>query len=263
MVESAILGIVQGIAEWLPVSSEGLLVLLKVNLFQSSLRLVDLVNYALFLHLGTFLAALIYFRKEVWKLISALFNYRKTREENQKLIKFYFLATLISGMVGLIILKSLEYIEEEAVFGGRGLNLLIGLALLITALLQFKKKSGLRKPKDLKSLDGIILGFLQGLAIIPGLSRSGLTVSGLLLRRFNDNTALRLSFIMSLPVVLGANIILNFKYFVLSVENFIGLFLSFLFGILTIHLLLKISQKINFAWFVLVFALIVLISIVI
>lgn len=257
MVESIILGIVQGIAEWLPISSEGVLVLLKVNLFQSSLRLVDLINYALFLHLGTFLAALVYFRKEVKRLFLILFSYFKTKKENQRLINFYLLVTLISGLVGLIILKSLEQVDE---INGRSLNILIGLALMVTAFLQFKKKSGLKETKDLKTLDGVILGFLQGLAIIPGLSRSGLTVSGLLLRKFNDQTALKLSFIMSLPVVLGANIILNFKYLVFSIQNVIGLFFSFLFGILTIHLLLKLSQKINFTWFVLIFGFLVLIS---
>ena len=68
MAESIILGIVQGIAEWLPISSEGLVVLLKANFFEKSLDLDSLISYALFLHLGTFLAALIYFRKEVLDL---------------------------------------------------------------------------------------------------------------------------------------------------------------------------------------------------
>jgi len=262
MLESIVLGAVQGIAEWLPVSSEGIIVLLKANFFGKGFSLNNLISYALFLHLGTFLAAFIYFRKEIIKLFLALLNYQKTAQENKKAINFYILATAVSSIAGLTILKILTYIESEIFLGGKGLTLLIGIALLATAFLQFKKKDGghYREEFNLKTTDGVILGVLQGLSIIPGLSRSGLTVSGLLLRKFNDSTALKLSFIMSLPIVLAGNVFLNLDKLVFSLENLIGLAFSFVFGILTIHLLLKISQKINFAWFVLLFGLIVVIS---
>jgi len=255
MIESIISGAVQGIAEWLPISSEGVLVLLKTSVFKSDLGLVDLIGFALFLHLGTFLAALIYFRKE----IISLFNYKEKKES----VNFYILATIVSGIVGFFLLKAMQGIEKDIGFTGKGISILIGLALLITGFLQFKKKAGLKQEKDLKLADGFILGILQGFSIIPGLSRSGLTVSGLLLRKFNDTTALKLSFITSLPVVLGANIALNLDRFSLSLENFIGLLFSFIFGILTIHILLKVSQKINFAWFVLIFGLITILSVII
>lgn len=251
MAESIVLGIVQGVTEWLPISSEGIIVLLKVNFFKGSLTLSNLISYALFLHLGTFLAALIYFRKEVLNL--ALFK-------NKRSLKFYIIATLISGIIALGILQILKYVEKELVLGAKGLTLLIGLALLITATVQFKKRAGLKKEENLKILDGVLLGLLQGLAIIPGISRSGITVSGLLLRKFNDSTALKLSFIMSLPVVLAGNIFLNLDKFVFSLENLVGLIFSFLLGIFTIHILLKLSQKINFAWFALIFGLIIIFS---
>lgn len=253
MIESIISGIVQGIAEWLPISSEGILVLLQVNFFNSTLSFTSLINYALFLHLGTFLAALIYFRKEVAGLI---------KKENKQERNFYITATVISGLIGLALLKALDYIEETIVFGSKGIILLIGLALLITAFLQFKNKGKNRHKdeSDLKVTDSIVLGVLQGFSIIPGLSRSGLTISGLLLSKFSDTVALKISFIMSLPIVLAGNIILNLDKFVLSWENLIGLVFSFLFGILSIHLLLKLSKKINFAWFVLIFGLLVIFS---
>jgi len=195
MMESITLGVVQGIAEWLPISSEGIIVLLKTNLFKGDLNLSNLISYALFLHLGTFLAALVYFRKEAIKLFLNFLNYRKTEEKNKRIINFYILATIVSGIVGLVILRILIFIENEISLGGKGLTLLIGLALLVTAFLQFKKKGNkyYKEEFDLKTADGIILGFLQGLAIIPGLSRSGLTVSGFLLRKFDDSVALKLS----------------------------------------------------------------------
>jgi undecaprenyl-diphosphatase len=100
------------------------------------------------------------------------------------------------------------------------------------------------------------------LAVLPGLSRSGLTISALLLRKFDNASALKLSFLMSLPVVLGGNIVLNFKYFTFSTELLLGLIFSFIFGLLTISLLLKIARKVNFGWFVLIFGVVMIISIV-
>lgn len=263
MVESVFLGIIQGIAEWLPISSEGFLVFLKVNLFKDGDSLGNLINYALFLHLGTFLAAFIYFRKEVIRLFLNFLNYQKIDLKNKKLINFYIIATFISGIIGFVIIKFLRIAENNIIYGSKGITLLIGIALLITAFLQFIKRAGVREEKDLKLIDGVILGFLQGFSIIPGISRSGITVSGLLLRKFNDDVSLKLSFIMSLPVILAANIFFNLDKFVLSLNNFIGLFFSFVFGILTIHILLKFSKKINFAWFVLFFAVVVLLSVLI
>ena len=95
-----------------------------------------------------------------------------------------------------------------------------------------------------KTGDGVLLGVAQGLAALPGLSRSGLTVSVLLLRKFDGATALKLSFLVSLPIVLFGNLFLNLNDFAFSAEALVGLFFSFLFGILTIDLLLKAAKKI-------------------
>jgi undecaprenyl-diphosphatase len=89
--------------------------------------------------------------------------------------------------------------------------------------------------------------------VLPGLSRSGLTVAALLFRKFEDTEALRLSFLMSLPIVLGGNIILNATSFELSPVAVWGVVTSFLFGLLTIHLLFRLAKKVNFAWFAVLF----------
>ena len=134
--------------------------------------------------------------------------------------------------------------------------------LLTTGILQIKaKKKEEKKMVDAGNKDGVLLGLVQSFASLPGLSRSGLTVSVLLLRKFRSEAALKLSFLMSLPIVLGGNIILNLDKFNFSLESFSGLLFSFVFGLLTIKLLLKTARKINFGWFVLFFGIIVIISI--
>ena len=101
---------------------------------------------------------------------------------------------------------------------------------------------------------------MQGIAVIPGLSRSGLTISGLLFRNFDETVALKLSFIMSLPIVLLGNIILNFSDFVFIKEMFFGLMFSFIFGLMTIHLLMEFSRKVKFGFFVIFFGLLTILA---
>jgi len=261
MLEGIIFGIIQGVAEWLPVSSEGLIVLVKVNFFEGS-ALSDTVRFALFLHLGTALAAIVYFKKELADIFKTLFNYKKASKENKKIFDFLFVSTLISGVFGILLLKFLSGAEDTLWRSADIVNFTIGAFLIITAFLQLKKRKVIshKTSKDLKKSDGIVLGFVQGFAALPGLSRSGLTVASLLLRKFDEEHALKLSFLMSVPIVLAGNIILNIKDFSLSYENILGFLFSFTFGLATIHILLKIAKKINFAYFILIFAVLMMSS---
>jgi undecaprenyl-diphosphatase len=257
-----ILGAIQGITEWLPVSSSGILTILNSNFF-GVYNISELIHMALFLHFGTFLAALIYFRKDVFLLIKSLFNYKKSGKNTKKVLNFLLLSTLISGFIGLIILKVLTSFENYFEVTGKTITAFVAVLLLFTGFIQIKIKNfGLKKVDELKNRDGILLGFMQGLASLPGISRSGITISTLLLKKFDDTTTLRLSFLMSMPIVLFGNIFLNFLDFTQFVNfaSFIGLLSSFIFGLLTIHLLMKISKKINFGWFILIFAFIMLCS---
>jgi len=254
MFEQIILGIIQGIAEWLPVSSEGLIVLTKTNFFPANQGLETIVRLALFLHLGTFLAALIYFHKDVLHLIKSLRQFKSQDKATQNLIIFLFISTMISGVLGLTFIKLLSHIADQFESTGKIITGLVGCLLLGTAYLEFKAhRGGYREFKDITLRDGIILGIAQGFAALPGLSRSGLTVSTLLLRKFDKAYALKLSFLMSLPIVLAGNILLNLNELAWSQESLIGLFFSFAFGLATIHLLLKLAEKINFGYFMLLF----------
>ena len=261
MYKPIMLGAVQGLAEWLPISSEGLILLTNIKLFGGG-ELTDMIKQALFLHLGTFLAALIYFRSDVVKLIRALFSYSGSDTETKKIFNFLFIATFISGILGFILLELLGNLESSIELTGKVVTLIIGFLLLITGIMQIRASDyGLRDAVDLKTKDSVLLGLVQGLASLPGFSRSGLTVSTLLLRKFDKTVALRLSFFLSLPVVFIGNIVLNFERFSLRFADILGLLSSFTVGMLTIHLLLNLAKRINFGYFVMIFGVLAIISV--
>ena len=247
MIDAMIMGAVQGITEWLPISSEGMVTLLMAG----KGSLTDIIRYALFLHLGTLMAALAYFRKDVLSIM------KKWRGKEGPVCNFLLLSTMASGVVALFLLRALEDIQNSIAATADAAMLLVGGMLLFTSFMQFAAKGkGLRKTGDANMMDSLIAGFMQGLSIIPGISRSGMTVSALLIRGFGSREALRLSFLMSIPAVFAANVVLNMGTAWLSAESLASLCFAFVFGMATIGLLMRISERINFAYFTLAFGLI-------
>lgn len=263
MLEQFILGIVQGIAEWLPVSSEGVIFLVKANFFDMQDGVSDVIREALFLHFGTFLAALVYFRKDVVELFKTMFSFKTAKTEEKKIFLFLLISTLISGVLGYIFVKIIDENNNIIHNTADTITLLVGCFLLITAYLQFKQKNGegLKGFNEIKRSDGVILGLTQAFSAMPGLSRSGLTVSVLFMRNFNQQTALKLSFLMSLPIVLGGNIILNLDKFTFNPAGLIGVFTAFIFGLVTIKLLLNFAERVNFSFFVFGIAILTILSV--
>lgn len=260
VLQSLILGIIQGISEWLPVSSSGIITLVLSNFFDFN-SVDKIIESALWLHLGTLMAALIYFERDVRKLLKVPFNWKGSEEKQKKTFKFLLISTIISGAMGLFILRILTSLEISMELTGKTITVVVGSFLLITGIVQLRaQEGGNKKENDSTSLDGVLLGFSQGFAAFPGVSRSGITVASLLLRKFKETTALKLSFLMSLPIVLLGNLALNMDKFSLDGASVYGLIASFVFGILTIHGLMKVSKKVNFGWFVLVFAALMLAS---
>ncbi len=245
ILQQILLGAVQGITEWLPVSSSGMLVLILANFFNIT-STSELITTSLFFHLGTSLAAMVYFRKEIFRLIKTLFNYKQSNIDDKNVLKFLIIATIISGVLGIVLVMAFYYFEYVELTG-KTISFAVGILLLFTGAIQLRKKySGLKKAKNLKTSDSIVLGLVQGIAALPGLSRSGITVSTLLLKKFDDTTALKLSFLMSIPIVLIGNIFLNLPDLQFTSTAIYGLLASFVFGLLTISGLIRLTKKINF-----------------
>lgn len=245
MGESIILGMVQGIFEWLPISSQGNLVLLMVGVFK--IGTAEALKYSIFLHIGTLLAVVIYFRKDIVRIIKNLKSYKpEFKEKHNGLISFLVVSTIITGAIGFPLYKLISgfSIRGEFFLG------LIGFALIITGILQkisFKKK--IEEEKMLTMKDSVLLGIVQGISIIPGISRSGITISAFLLKRYSPKQGLYLSFLMSIPVLFVGSVFLPIidGFPKIPVINLIlGLVFSFIFGLITIEILLKLSQKIKF-----------------
>lgn len=232
MLEYIILGTIQGVFEWLPISSEGMAALFS-HFFIKDFNPVDL---ALFLHLGTLLAAIFYFRKDWLEII---------RLKKKNLLLFLVVVTIIS----LAVSYPLYHFVKNAVVGN-GILLIMGIGLLLTAFFQKKEKKIDIKNKYLV----ILVGFLQGLAVIPGVSRSGATIFGLSLKKMPPEKILKISYLMSVPVVLASSFYLFLNNPVIITKAWPALIVSFLVGILFLHLLIRWAKKINFFQFALFFS---------
>ena len=241
---SIIFGILQGIFEWLPISSQGSLVLIMVGLMD--IDPLNALNLAIFLHTGTLLSVIVYFRNDIVRILKSLRSYKPGySDENNGLLTFLIVSTIITGILGFVLYISLR----NFTFSGEIFLGLVGLALIITGILQKISERGKMKFTKPNLKDSIIMGILQGLAVIPGISRSGITVSGLLLRKYDSKEALRLSFLMSIPAVLGAEIglaLLNSLPNISFSDALFGIASSFAAGLLTIHVLMKLTHRIKF-----------------
>jgi undecaprenyl-diphosphatase len=236
MADYIFLGILQGVFEWIPVSSEGVVVLASHFLIKE----INPIDIALFLHLGTLLAVLIYFRKDWLEVLSF---------KNLPLLRFLIIATLISLVIGYPFYKIISRMTTGAI-----LLFIVGLGLLLTAQAhKFKKSFSLGSSKNLNKL-AVLTGFLQGLAVIPGLSRSGATIFGLSLGKLSPRQILKISYMMSAPIVLASSIYLFWKN-PLLVAGWPSLISSFLVGLASLSLLMKLAERINFYRFALIFAL--------
>ncbi len=246
METAIILGLLQGALEWLPVSSQGAIV--AVHSLVSDGGIPEGIGYSLWLHVGTVPSVLVAFRKEAARVVRDALA-RPTRPS--PLTAFLLVSTLVSGAVGLPLLLYLTDLSERA---GAAAMIVVGAALLLTGCLQLARPSdGARGRKDLSLRDGLLTGVAQGLAAIPGLSRSGLTVAALLYRGIDRREALVLSFLMSVPASLGAAAFAGLREgFTISTEALVAAAIAFCAGLLTINALVAAAERINFAAFVLV-----------
>jgi len=198
MFESILLGLAQGVLEWLPVSSEGVVVAL-MSAF-SGTSTTTAIRYALWLHIGTCICAVIVFRYRLYDLLLQLWLVKSPLRNAE--IRFLFIATITSFSIGAVILLTIEVmLKQVGVFAMAA----VGACMVVTGILQLKRRSNIRrKITHLTITDAIIVGLAQGLAVVPGFSRSGFTVAALVWRGYGFKDCLELSMLMSIPASLGA-----------------------------------------------------------
>ncbi len=237
LIHAIILGIVQGITEWFPISSSGHLVILE-QIF----KIKDNVMFDVFLHLGSLLVILLVFYKDIIKILKAFFKF-DFKSRDGKFALYIILGSIATGLIG--------YFFKDLFMSFFNNLKVISIALLVTGgllfLTQIKKRS-----RKLDFFGSILVGCAQGFALIPGISRSGATISTGLLSGVNRKEIAKFSFLLFIPAIIGALLFTDFNAAQLS-SNWllilIGSLCSVIVGYFSLKLLLKIIYNRKFHYF--------------
>lgn len=267
VLQGFLLGILQGVAEFLPISSSG-----HLALAQSLFGLEDVpLLYDIFLHMATLLAVTIYFWPKIWALLKCFGRWitKKQKSDNQvqisendllcptdkigqKTIIAIILTTAITGAFGIFTSKLIPDLSIKFVCGG----FLVTSALLIISSIMEKRQSA-KGPNEFTGISirqSIIIGIMQGFGTLPGISRSGSTIAGALFGGVNRSLAGEFSFIVSIPAILGA-FILELKDLgqmsssIGAAPIIAGCISSFAVGYFSLSVLMKIIKKGKLQWF--------------
>jgi undecaprenyl-diphosphatase len=252
ILQSLILGIVQGITEFLPVSSSGHLVL-----FQKLFGIEEPpIFFDTLIHFATLLVIFFYLRKDIFLIIKNI-----KEKNNQKIVGLVVLATIPVVIVGFLIKDNIE-----GIFNSLGL---LSLTFLITAIILFFTKffeKGQKNTENANWLNALFIGIFQAFAILPGISRSGSTISAGLFSGLKREDAFKFSFLMAIPAIFGAMVLQIFEINSESLVdgflvNFVGFVTALIFGFLSLKILEKITVKGKlhyFAFYCLILGLIIL-----
>jgi len=203
LIYSVIIGIIQGISEWLPISSKTQIIVSSSYLLNLSFQ--QAYTFGLFMEIGTIIAAVVYFRKDLVDMIQVLLGSKN--EAHRKLLVYVVVVTLVTGILGAPLYLVADSVNGIAV----GIPMLIiGLVLMAdAALIRYsrKRRENGMKPRKLENLtrrDYLLIGIAQGIAALPGVSRSGITTSAMLLMNVEPDEAFRLSFLAGIFAAIGA-----------------------------------------------------------
>lgn len=271
LLQAIIMGIIQGLTEFLPVSSSGHLALFKI-LF--GVETETGILYDVLLHVGTLAAICLVYYKDIWKLIAegcciirdvfvniVIFFRNKIKKETEsyrrvvsngyrKFVMLVIVSTIPTGVIGVF--------GRDAVSLASEILIVPGICLIITAILLFIAdhiKDGNKLPKSVTYTNAFSIGIAQGIATLPGLSRSGTTITACLLCGYQRNFAVKYSFIMSIPAILGALVLELTDIGTVSVaptEIFyyvIGMLIAAVVGYICIKTMLVIVRKKKFTIF--------------
>ena len=245
--EAVVLAIIQGLTEFLPVSSSGHLVLAQhwFGKFNETNLLYDIM-----LHLATVMAIMVYFRQDLTTLVLGFFGYRTNGQsvfagEERKTLGFVILASIPTAVLGLII--------EQIGIKVLGRPDLVGGFFILTGVVLWMGRGGQagREMKDMTPIDALTVGVVQGIAVFPGISRSGpATIAGGMWLGLDRELAARFSLLISIPAILGATVLEVVKAFGQIQQPIgpfiVGVFVAAVVGYLSISLILRLVRQDHF-----------------
>lgn len=243
-IDAIILGIIQGLTEFLPVSSSGHLELAKAILGDQKVPQESL-TFTVVLHFATALSTMVIFWKEILQIIRGLFQFKINEE-------FEFSVKIIVSMIPAVLVGLLFEEQLEEFFTGN--VLLVGFMLLITGLLLLLADKAKNTDKPVSYLNALIIGLSQAIAMLPGISRSGATISTSVLLGVDRTKAARFSFLMVVPLIFG-KVAKDFSDGVISFgdENFlimaVGFLAAFISGLVACKWMIALVQKSKLYYF--------------
>ncbi|MBL7685177.1 MAG: undecaprenyl-diphosphate phosphatase [Deltaproteobacteria bacterium] len=247
--QAVILGAVQGLGEFLPISSSAHLVITPWLLkFEDPGLAFDVA-----LHFGTLLAIVFYFFKDWVQLISSglgslkkIFN-KEPFDLNQKLFWYLFFASVPGAVLGYILEKHAETTFRSPLLIAATLSIM-GIILWLTDIYSSKRK----ELTEIHFKESFLIGISQAIAIIPGVSRSGITITTGLLTGLTRSAAARFSFLLATPITFGACLVKSKDFFSspIGLESYVGIAVSAIFGFLSIKFMLRYLQKFSYKIFV-------------
>ena len=275
MLELIFIALLQGLFEWLPISSSGQVIIISINFF--GIPPDQAFSLSIWMHLGTTLAVLVKLRKDYIRIIKSLMpGTFKVDENDIKKRNWLIYATIGTAITAIPLYLLFKFVIIEGFNAAQGdvLTLIISGLLIITGivLLIFRREYGKKNIEDVSDKvllkDSGVAGLIQGIAILPGISRSGVTVSTILFEKYEQDQSLRLSFLMSVPVAF-ASIVVDIIFGEGSVFGSLDIIsvlvitaVSFVVGYLSMEILLKVAQKINFSYFCIIYGVISFVIIV-
>ena len=240
LIKSLLIAIVQGLTEWFPISSSGHLVLAEKLLNFKGGIIFDVA-----VHFGTLMAVFVYFGEDIIEMIKEIFRWN-FKSEKGKLALLILTATIPGALAGYFFEKYFEMAFNSLIIVALGFAI-TGLILIIASL-DFRIVNSKKKKFGIKK--AFLVGVAQALALFPGISRSGTTISSSLLLGLDEKNAMKFSFLMSIPIIFGATILeIGNKRF--PPDLFWATLASFIVGLITIHLLFRyvLSSKKNLRYF--------------
>jgi len=257
VIDAIILGVIQGLTEFLPVSSSGHLELGKAILGDNSLPKESLL-FTVVLHFATALSTIVVFRKDILEIIKGILKFEWNEDMN-------FISKIVISMIPATITGVFFEEELELLFGGQ--IALVGFMLIITALLLYLADRAKNTNKSVSFSNAFIIGISQAIAILPGISRSGATISTSVLLGNDKTKAARFSFLMVVPLIFGkiAKDILNGELTYES-SNFlplsIGFVAAFIAGLFACTWMIALVKKSKLTYFSIYCAIVGLIAII-